>query len=180
MLGAKIRQRRSELNLSLGDLSARTSLTPSFLSQVERDMAEPSITSLRKIAEALEVPIFYFLLDAETHRPVVRKSERRVLELTASGVTYELLSPPDFVGRSMEVVITRMRPGVVGGAHPGTPPPEELILVRPGEAVVRVADEEHELATGDSIYFHSSIPHQIRNSGEGELEILAAITPPAF
>jgi len=180
MLGAKIRQRRSELSLSLGDLSGRTGLTPSFLSQVERDMAEPSITSLRKIAEALDVPIFFFLLDSDHHKPLVRKSERRVLELKESGVTYELLSPLDFVGRSMEIVVTRMTPGCAGGDHPVTHPGEECIVVLHGEATVRIADEEYELAEGDSIYFHSSIPHQIRNPGSVELEFLAAITPPAF
>lgn len=166
--------------MSLQDLAARTALTPSFLSQVERDMAEPSITSLRKIAEALEVPIFYFLLDNASHSPVVRRNERRVLELSQSGVTYELLSPPDFAGRSMEMVITRMSPGAAGGDHPVTHPGEECILILHGQAAVLVADEEHILSEGDCIYFFASIPHHIRNLGEGELRFLAAITPPAF
>jgi len=180
MIGSRIRQRRTDLGHSLQDLAGRTGLTPSFLSQVERDQTEPSITSLRKIAEALQVPIFYFLMTPEHHNPVVRKVDRRVLALPGSGVTYELLSPPDFVGRSMEIVVTRMGPGVVGGDHPVTHPGEEFIVVVQGTASIRVAEAEHVLLPGDSIYFHSSIPHQIRNAGESELEILAAITPPAF
>lgn len=180
MLGGRIRQRRTELGLSLQELAARTALTPSFLSQVERDMAEPSITSLRKIAQALEVPIFYFLLESGGHNPVVRRAERRVLSLARSGVTYELLSPPDFVNRSMEMVITRMAPGAAGGDHPVTHPGEECILVLAGRAGIQVADAEHTLAEGDCIYFFSNIPHHIRNLGDGELVLLAAITPPAF
>lgn len=180
MIGTKIRQRRGDLGLSLQELAGRTGLTPSFLSQVERDQTEPSITSLRKIAEALQVPIFYFLMGAEHHNPVVRKDERRVLGLRESGVTYELLSPPDFVNRSMEIVVTRMPPGAAGSDHPVTHPGEECIVIVRGSALVRVAEQEHLLAEGDTIYFHSSIPHQIRNAGSGELEILAAITPPAF
>lgn len=180
MIGARIRQRRTELGHSLQELANRTSLTPSFLSQVERDQTEPSITSMRKIAEALDVPIFYFLIDQDTHRPVVRKHERRVLQLSRSGVTYELLSPPDLVNRSMEIVVTRMAPNSAGGDHPVTHPGEECIIVLRGRAAVRVADDEYVLDEGDAVYFHSSIPHRIRNAGEHELEILAAITPPAF
>lgn len=180
MIGSKIRQRRTELGLSLQELSGQTALTPSFLSQVERDQAEPSISSLRRIAEALQVPIFYFLMDAEQHKPVVRRSERRVMNLAGEGVTYELLSPPDLVNRKMEIVVTRMAEGSGGGDHPVTHPGEEFILVVRGAAVIKVAEEEHLLEEGDSIYFHAAIPHHIRNAGAGELEILAAITPPAF
>lgn len=180
MIGARIRQRRGDVGLSLQELSGKTGLTPSFLSQVERDQTEPSITSLRKIADALSVPIFFFLMGPENHNPVVRKADRRVLSLPGSGVTYELLSPPDFVGRNMEVVITRMAPGAAGGDHPMTHPGEECIVVVRGQAGVRIAEEEHILEEGDSIYFHASIPHHLRNAGDGELEILACINPPAF
>lgn len=168
------------MGLSLQELSGLTGLTPSFLSQVERDQTEPSISSLRRIAEALQVPIFYFLMDEEAHRPVVRRHERRVLKMAGDGVTYELLSPPDLINRKMEIVVTRMAPGAAGGDHPVTHPGEEFILVVRGSALIKVAEEEHLLDEGDSIYFHAAIPHHIRNVGSGELEILAAITPPAF
>lgn len=180
MLGEKIRQRRTELGLSLQEVAQRTGLTPSFLSQVERDQTEPSITSLRKIAEALGVPIFYFLIDDGNHRLVVRRAERRVLALSRSGVTYELLSPPDFSGRKMEMVVTRLAPGAVGGDHPVTHPGEECIVVLRGRASVLVGPEEYILEEGDCIYILATVPHRIANAGESELEILAAITPPMF
>ena len=63
MLGERIRAIRKERGKSLSQLSALTGLTASFLSQGERDVSDPAITSLRKIAKALDVPIFYFLLD---------------------------------------------------------------------------------------------------------------------
>lgn len=180
MIGPRIRQRRTQQGYSLQELATRTDLTPSFLSQVERDMAEPSITSLRKIAEALEVPIFYFLLGSDEPNPVVRNGERRVLELARSGVTYELLSPPDFANKKMEIVITTMAPGVAGGDHPVTHPGEEFLVILAGRAHVTVGDQAYTLAEGDSIYYYSSIPHRIANVGETELRFLAAITPPAF
>lgn len=180
MLGAKIRKRRTELGFNLQDIANRTGLTPSFISQVERDQVEPSISSLRKIAQALEVPIFYFLVDDSNHKMVTRSHERRVLELPGSGVRYELLSPADFAGRKMEVVVTRMAPGASSHDHPFTHPGEECIVVQRGRALIQVAGEEYVLEPGDSIYILASIPHRVSNAGDDELEILAAITPPAF
>ena len=62
MVGEHIRQRRKELGYSLRQLGTRTSLTASFLSQVENDQCSPSLTSLQRIATALEVPMFAFLI----------------------------------------------------------------------------------------------------------------------
>lgn len=183
MLGAKIRQRRTELGLSLQELATMTNLTPSFLSQVERDLSEPSLASLRRIASALEVPIFYFLVDEDNHKPLVRVKDRRTMEFPDAGIVYQLLSPLDFVNRSMEIVVTRMAAGkgeVHGGNHPITHPGEEAIVVLRGKARIHVGDAEYDLGPGDCLYFFASIPHQVRNIGDEELEFLAAITPPAF
>jgi len=93
MIGAKIRARRTELNMSLRDLAERVGLTASFLSQIERDPADPPIKSLRKIATALRVPMLYFLDSDDVAMPVVRKDERKRLQLPHSKVAYALLTP---------------------------------------------------------------------------------------
>ena len=53
MIGEKIRRRRNEINMSMKVLAEKTGLTSGFISQVERELTEPSITSLRKISKAL-------------------------------------------------------------------------------------------------------------------------------
>ena len=54
----------------------RAGLTASFLSQVERDLTSPSIESLNKINQALQAPIFFFLLEPDGKCPVVREDKR--------------------------------------------------------------------------------------------------------
>ena len=54
-LGDRIRSMRDSRGQSLKQLAEATGLTQSFLSQVERDLTSPSVASLRKIAEALEI-----------------------------------------------------------------------------------------------------------------------------
>ena len=55
-LGERVREQRKELGLSLEELATRTGLGASFLSLVERNINNPSLDSLYRIAEALDVP----------------------------------------------------------------------------------------------------------------------------
>ncbi|NQD67646.1 helix-turn-helix transcriptional regulator, partial [Bacillus haikouensis] len=66
----KIKDLRQERGLTLKDLSAKTDLSVSFLSQVERGSSSLAITSLKKIADAFEVPITQFF-DSETNNNYV-------------------------------------------------------------------------------------------------------------
>lgn len=63
-LGSKIRDFRKERNLTLGQLAARINVSASFLSVVERDLKRPTIPMLKKISDALNIPITYLLAEA--------------------------------------------------------------------------------------------------------------------
>ena len=179
MLGGKIRKKRSEKNMSLKELAEMIDLTASFLSQIERDLAEPSITSLRKIAKALEVPIFYFLMNDQDSSPVVRKNERKTLRLPESHLEYELLTPD--VSRAMEVFIATIEPGNGAvGEFESTHPGEECILILEGTMDIKVGEDTFLLEEGDSIYYFASLPHSVKNAGDKKLVFLSSITPPRF
>ena len=66
MLGNYIRSLRKEKNLTLAALSAATNLSPGYLSQVERGIADPSLSSLRRIASALDIPAMLLLDDLDS------------------------------------------------------------------------------------------------------------------
>ncbi len=176
MLGENIRKIRSEKKISLKTLAGMTGLTPSFLSQVERDLADPSINSLRKVADALNVPIFALLVAENEPSPVVRKNERKTLRLPNSQMSYELLTPD--LNRSMEIFISRLVPGGSGSTdvHKG----EECTVVLEGTLEMRIGNDIYVLHEGDSIYCQGEIPHRMANIGEQELVILSCITPPQF
>lgn len=178
MFGEKIRAKRMERKQTLKGLADATGLTQGFLSQVERGLTEPSITSLRRISHALEVPIFYFLMHEEKANPVVRRNERKVLKFPDSHLTFELLSPD--LNRSLEMMMARLEPGAYTCEEPLTHPGEENIVVIQGKMKIQVGDDIYHLAEGDSIYYFSSIPHKIWSTGQDDLVFISAITPPAF
>jgi len=164
---------------SLRQLAEVTGFTPSFLSQVERNLAMPSIMSLRKVAEALEVPIFYFLLDDGEEQRVVRKSERKVLNFPESHLTFELLTPG--LNHTIEMITARLEPGAATCDRKLSHHGEECVLVVQGTMQIEVDEDVYILSEGDSIYYSSSLPHRIVNiDGNTDLVFVSAISPPNF
>lgn len=177
-LGEKIREKRQEKGMSLQEVSKKIGKTSSFLSQVERNLVEPSITSLREIAGVLEVPIFYFLIDSPEYDPVVRRDKRKALRFPEYELTFELLSPD--LNRKMEILEGRIPPGSCTCPEPLAHNGEECTLVLQGTMKIQVGDREYLLEEGDSIYYYASIPHRIVNVGSEELVFVSSITPPHF
>ncbi|HAF71129.1 TPA: hypothetical protein DCL37_07305 [Candidatus Acetothermia bacterium] len=62
-IGARIRALRRKKGLTLNELASRCQLSASFLSQVERGMISPSIVSLYRICQVLEIPISHLLAE---------------------------------------------------------------------------------------------------------------------
>ncbi len=178
MLGTKIREKRLEAGISIKELAEKTDLTSGFISQIERNLAEPSITSLRKIANTLGVAVFYFMMDDAIVNCVVRKDARKSLKFPSSHLSYELLCPD--LARQMEMFIGRLEPGAMTCEVPLSHVGEEVVHVLEGEMWIQVNGEEFSLESGDTIYYISSYPHQIANKGKKELVFISTITPPNF
>jgi transcriptional regulator with XRE-family HTH domain len=132
-IGARIKRKREQEELSIREVARRTGLTTSFLSLVENGKANVSLDSLRRIAEALEVQRLYFLTedDEEAHNAgeeqpeapsesetgdrsplakrsylVIKRNMRPKLTFPESGVTYELLTGR--LDRQLEAFIGRL------------------------------------------------------------------------
>ncbi|MBN1317131.1 MAG: helix-turn-helix transcriptional regulator [Anaerolineales bacterium] len=178
MIGEKINARRNELGLSLRALAKEVDLTASFLSQIERDQADPSIKSLRRIADALGVPMLHFLSEDEVANPVVRRGRRKRLMIPESGVTYELLTPD--LDRKMEMFVAEVHPSDQNIAYPLPYATEECILVLEGGLRITLGDNEYDLKAGDSIYFDCSILNNLIATGDEPAVFVSAITPAVF
>ncbi|MFW5991918.1 MAG: helix-turn-helix domain-containing protein [Halanaerobiaceae bacterium] len=179
IIGKKIREMRLSRNLNLSQVAEKIDKTASYLSQIERGKAEPSISTLREIAGIFDVPIFYFLFENENHRFIVRKEQRKTLASSGSDLSYELLSPD--IKHKMEIVEITLQPNSSSSEEPLSHRGEEFILVLKGTMEIQLGNEFHQLNEGDSIYFLSSINHKIQNiDDKEELVFISAITPPKF
>ena len=178
-VGQRIKARRKELGLSLRDVADRIGLTASFLSKVERDEASPSLDSFQLISQALDVPLFFFLLETESDAdPVVRRDERRKFLVPEVDGIYELLTPD--VDKKMEGVLTTLNPEngrvpIKKYAHT-----EEFIYVLAGMLEIGLGDQTYLLHAGDSIYFDGPMLQHLTAVGKQTVQYISVVTPPVF
>lgn len=178
MVGARIRELRIERGMTLTQLAEAAGVSSGLISQVERDRADPSLETLRKIAKVLELPLFSLFQEQDPAAvAVVRRDGRMLVKSPAGGVTYTRVSPGH--GR-VEVLQGHLLPGGSSAAEPWSHPSEECVLVLRGRLVVEVSGVEHPLEAGDSCYFDSSLPHRYLNPGDEAADFIVAATPPSY
>jgi transcriptional regulator with XRE-family HTH domain len=176
-IGLRVRSHRLRRRLSLRQVAERTGLSISFLSQVERDLAAPSISSLKQIATALEVSIAELLAEPnDAHRTVLRSVDRPSWSLAR--VRFELLATAD--GRRMEPQLITFDPGGDSGTHPITHEGEEFMFLLDGRLECLIGDEVVSLEEGDCAYFSSEVPHRMQNASSDACRCLLVVTPPSF
>jgi transcriptional regulator with XRE-family HTH domain len=177
-IGQKLHKRRGDFGLSLRDLAKKTGVTASFLSQIERGVTSPSLNSLRKIADALEVPLLFFLTDTSKASPLVRADARPQIGLENPSVNYQLLTPG--LAHKMEAIFGSLEPGSGNVMHPLSIPTEEFILVLSGSLKIVIDNETYILNTGDTIYFEGSHLKELSCVSEEKVTWVFVITPPVF
>lgn len=182
-VGQQIRDLRKAKGLTIADLADRIDRSIGYVSQIERNLSELSIPDLKRIAEALEVQISWFFHSTAAVPPgerdyVVRRGNRRRLNLARMGVVEELLSPS--LGGATELILTRFAPGATGGEEFVSRDAEESGFVVQGRLELQVGGQSFLLEEGDSFCFRPGEPHRSRNPGEVECIIVWVITPPVY
>lgn len=169
MLGKKVRDIRHKKEMTLNELSVMTGLTASYLSQLERDIIEPSLASLRKIGKALDVPIYTFLEKEQKEHILIRKDKRKKLDLPNSTITYEFLTPMGYENNTngnLEVIYHELAPKSWSSDDFIIHTADECIYVISGMIDIFLGEEKHHLEQGDSIFIKSNIPHRFYNPSE--------------
>jgi transcriptional regulator with XRE-family HTH domain len=187
-LGLIVRDLRRQSSLTTRELASRAGVSASQINQVETGRAGASITTLRRLAAGLGVPIAEFFAESlprqasvfpepGSNAAVVRRDQRKRLRVPESQILYELLTPD--LSWNIEFVSIELQPGYPP-AMPMSHVGQECVLVLSGTLHLTIGDEVHILQAGDSAAYDSSIPHTIENHGSEPVIQISAITPPRF
>jgi transcriptional regulator with XRE-family HTH domain len=178
-LGARIRALRLARKATLRELAGRAGVTESFLSQVERGVASPSIATVQRIARALDQSIAELFAEKESVGLVVRAGERRRVAYPGLGAVDEFLTRS--TNGRLQVILSTIEPGGGTGeeaySHDSD---EEVVVVLEGELDLWVGDEHYRLRAGDAVTLGSRVPHRNTNPGPEVARVLFCITPPSF
>jgi transcriptional regulator with XRE-family HTH domain len=178
-LGERLRTVRQLRRRTLKEVAEAAAVSESFVSQVERGRASPSVATLQRLAAALGIEISDLFAADGVQRPrVLRRETRRSLTWGHLG-RKALLTPKPF--HSLEVVAAEFEPGGSTGDEPYTHgDSEELLLVVRGRVRVQLGPELHELGAGDVVHYRSSTPHRVSNPGSELAEVVFMISPPSY
>lgn len=176
---SKIKELRVKQNMTLKELAEKTGLSLSFISQVERGATSLSITSLQKIAMALEVNMNYFFEEeVRAENYVLRKNERHEFTTNFGSQIYTRLAG-SFGNRKLEPLLVTLPPKIKEEqqySHNG----EEFYYVLEGEVIFYLNNEKHHLYVGDTIHFPSSVEHQWENPLETNSTVISIVIPIIF
>lgn len=179
-VGVDLRALRKARGLTLVELALKVGRSVGWLSQIERNIAEPAIDDLRKLAEALDRPLslFFGAVEAppEERGYVVRADNRRSLGTDEAGLVEQLLSPD--LGGSFEIVRSEFAPGAEM-PNAQQRPTEEAGYVISGRLDLWVGARQFHLTPGDSFRFKGQ-PYRWRNSGSEPCIAIWVIAPPVY
>ncbi len=178
-LGARIRALRLASGLTLRRVAADAGVTESFLSQVERGVAAPSIATVQRIARALGRSIAELFAADERAGIVVRARDRRRVVYQGLGAIDEFLTRA--TDGKLQVILSTIEPGGGTGDEAYThDSDEEVVVVLEGALDLWVGPEHFRLEAGDAVTHSSRLPHRNTNPGPGVARVLFCITPPSF
>ena len=164
-LGERIRSERLQRRLSLQELEARTGVSRSMLSEVERGGKAPTVLVLDRIATGLDTSIARLLGQERAARVVVLRRPEQDAATDPSGWERRILSPV-LPGIEFELMRTTIPPGVdAGDFAPHAPGSREYLAMERGTLRLTIDGTPHTLSAGDSIYYAGDCWHGFANPG---------------
>ena len=164
-LGARIRAERLRRRLSLQALQARTGVSRSMLSEVERGGKAPTVLVLDRIATGLDTSIARLLGQERQARVIVLRRSEQDAAMDPSGWERRILSPV-LPGVEFELMRTTIPPGVdAGNFAPHAAGSREYLAMERGTLRLTLDGTPHTLSAGDSIYYAGDCWHGFANPG---------------
>lgn len=179
-VGSNICRLRKEAGLTIKDISIMSGVTPSLISQIENDKANPSLSTLQAITKALNVDIVSIFdgLVNKSKSPVVRVTDRALCYNFNNWANYLLTNVnPDKFSVSYNVI----QPGASSDKSPEMNPKNatgyEFCYVVTGKLHVALEGQVYILNAGDSVCFEAHKKHTVSNPSNNVAEAIWVIVP---
>jgi transcriptional regulator with XRE-family HTH domain len=169
-VGSRLRFLRDQQGLSLRALAERCGLSINAISQIERGENSPTVSSLQRLASALNVPITDFFQE-EARQTIVFVKRDLGLRTQSNGVLMESLGIGLF-NQQLEPFRMTIGPGMGNINDPISHTGEEFIHCLEGEVEYCVGDRIFRLEQGDSLLFDATQKHAYRNGSRKDATII--------
>ena len=172
-LGNRLSLLRKRKNMTLDELSARSGVSKSILSQIERDLSNPTVTTISRISEALDEKLSDFFLKIEVEETNSIESSKETPSITSKDGLCELniLGAGETVNW-LQWYILEMKPkGILDSSSHG-PKTFENLTVIDGQIEVTSGKIKEKLSKGDTYRFQSNREHTLKNISKQKAQVL--------
>lgn len=158
IIARNLNELRMERNLTLGQLSKISGISKAMLSDIEKGDSNPTINTIWKIANGLNVPYTRLMENVEKEATVIRKSEPTVQ--TGETEHYRIYCYfSNTPVRNFELFYVELDAHSSNATIGHSEKAQEYIYVIQGELVLNTEMGNHTLNSGDALVFDSSIEH---------------------
>lgn len=169
-IGLRLKSLRTEKNMSLGQLSEVCGISKVMLSQIEKGVSNPTINTLWKIANGLQVPYAELIAPPMEETEVV-SCDAAKMQYSPDGKCRIFCYFPKTAGRSQEIFLMELSEGAVYTSPGHSPNSREYLLVCEGSLTLEHGGIVHHLKQGDALSFAASAPHIYRSSDHSAAKI---------
>ena len=172
-LGNRLSSLRKRKNMTLDDLSAKSGVSKSILSQIERDLSNPTVTTIARISDALGEKLSDFFLKIEAGEVNSIESSKETPSITSKDGLCELniLGAGETVNW-LQWYLLEMKPKGVLDSKSHGPKTFENLTVIDGQIEVICGTSKEKLSKGDTFRFQSNKEHSIKNISKQKSQVL--------
>jgi transcriptional regulator with XRE-family HTH domain len=162
-VGKRAKDRRKELGISIKQLAKQTNLSSALLSRIENGFISPSISTLQRMSDKLDVDIAYFFqIDDQKGYAISYRGKRQTMKSGRGSYLVEPLTN-GMENAFMDVAIVTLEDKsdkeVELIQHNG----QEFLYVLEGKRELTLGEKKFVLNKGDAAYFLCEIPHGSKN-----------------
>jgi len=164
IVGQLLRKLRDERGISIRELSRISGLSANALSMIERGRTSPSVSTLYRLTDALNVPITALFRQDQARQAIVFRSVSARTHVPFPLGVWEGLGGEAFVGR-MQPFMLNLESGAESGKEKIVHTGSEFVLCLRGKLEYEVEGKFYSLEAGDGLLFAARLAHRWRNPG---------------
>lgn len=175
-IGKKIKELRTLLELTQEELGNRTELTKGYISQLENDLVEPSLSTLEDIVKALGTNLSDFFSTDCNEQIVFNETDYFVKVNSGHEIKWLV---PNAQKNEMEPILVTLYPNSetdMDYPHEG----QEFGYVLEGELILCIDGKMQRVKKGETFYYDSNKSHYLKNNKDKICRVIWVSSPPNF
>jgi len=172
-LGKRLSDLRKRKNMTLDELSEKSGVSKSILSQIERDLSNPTVITISRIASALgeNLSDFFLKIEVEDTDTIERSKETPSITSKDGLCQLNILGAGETVNWLQWYLLNMKPKGVLDSSSHG-PKTFENLTVLEGEVEVDNGGSKEIIKKGDTFRFQTNKNHLIKNISKKNSQVL--------